>query len=80
MEYIKMFLLVDGRSGPGISSIYATPFPTRTAELNNSYLTRLLSSVPRFGGNREDALLQMCNLASQKACPFYPTHAWLASH
>ena len=34
----KKFLVVDGGSGLRIISVYRTPFPTGTADLDNSYL------------------------------------------
>ena len=37
-EYNKRFLVVGGRSDPWIISVYVTPFPTGTADLDNSYL------------------------------------------
>jgi hypothetical protein len=37
-EYNKWFLVVDGGSGLRFISIYGTPFPTGTADLDNSYL------------------------------------------
>ncbi|KAE8801893.1 hypothetical protein D1007_22400 [Hordeum vulgare] len=63
MEYIKRFLLVGGRSGSGISSVYGTPLPIRTTNLDNSHLTRLLSSVPRFRGYRRGPPFQARNQA-----------------
>jgi hypothetical protein len=37
-EYNKRFLVVDGGSGLRFISVYGTPFPTGTADLDNSYL------------------------------------------
>ena len=37
-EYNKWFLVVDGGSGLWYISVYGTPFPTRTADQDNSYL------------------------------------------
>ena len=37
-EYNKRFLVVDGGSDLRIISVYGTPFPTGTADLDNSYL------------------------------------------
>ena len=37
-EYNKWFLVVDGGSGLWIISVYGTPFPTGTGDLDNSYL------------------------------------------
>ena len=37
-EYNKRFLVVDGGSGLRIISVYGTPFPTGTTNLDNSYL------------------------------------------
>ena len=37
-EYNKNFLVVDGGSSLRIISVYGTPFPTGTADLDNSYL------------------------------------------
>mgnify|MGYP005839196961 CR=1 FL=1 len=38
MSTTKWFLTVDGGSGLRITSVYGTPFPTGTADLDNSYL------------------------------------------
>ena len=38
-EYNKRFLVVGGESGLRIISVYGTPFPTGTADLDNSYLS-----------------------------------------
>ena len=37
-EYNTWFLVADGGSGLWIISFYGTPFPTGTADLDNSYL------------------------------------------
>ena len=37
-EYNKWFLVVDGGSGLWFISVYGTPFPTGTADQDNSYL------------------------------------------
>ena len=37
-EYNKRCLVVDGGSGLRNISVYGTPFPTGTADLDNSYL------------------------------------------
>ena len=37
-EYNTRFLVVDGGSGLRFISVYGTPFPTGTADLDNSYL------------------------------------------
>jgi hypothetical protein len=37
-EYNKWFLVVDGGSGLRFISVYGTPFPTGTADLDNYYL------------------------------------------
>ena len=37
-EYNKWFLVVECGSGLWIISVYGTPFPTRTADQDNSYL------------------------------------------
>jgi hypothetical protein len=37
-EYNRRFLVVDGGSGLRFISVYGTPFPTGTADLDNSYL------------------------------------------
>ena len=37
-EYNKWFLVVDGGSGLWFISVYGTPFPAGTADLDNSYL------------------------------------------
>ena len=37
-EYNKWFLVVDGGSGLWNISVYGTPFPTGTADQDNSYL------------------------------------------
>ena len=37
-EYNTWFLVVDGRSGLWYIRVYGTPFPTRTADQDNSYL------------------------------------------
>ena len=36
--YNKWFLVVDGESGLRFINVYGTPFPTGTADLDNSYL------------------------------------------
>ena len=37
-EYNTWFLVVDGGSGLWFICVYGTPFPTRTADQDNSYL------------------------------------------
>ena len=38
MSTTKGLLVVDGGSGLRVISVYGTPFPTGTADLDNSYL------------------------------------------
>jgi hypothetical protein len=44
-EYNKSFLMVDGGSVLRIISVYGTPFPTGTADLDNSYLRAAAISI-----------------------------------
>ena len=44
-EYIKWFLVVEGRSGLWITMVYGTPFPTGTADQVNSYLREAAITV-----------------------------------
>ena len=58
-----MFLAVDGGSGSGTSSVYGTPFPTRTADQDNSYLREATISIVKFRGCHRNAPLHARNLA-----------------
>ena len=44
-EYNKWFLVVDGGSGLRNISVYGTPFPTGTADQDNSYLREAAISI-----------------------------------
>ena len=44
-EYNKSFLMVDGGSGLWIIGDYGTPFPTGTADQDNSYLRAAAISI-----------------------------------
>ena len=50
-EYNTWFLVVDGGSGLWYICVYGTPFPTRTADQDNSYLRQaenVNAQVPRL--------------------------------
>ena len=49
-EYNKWFLVVDGGSGLRIISVYGTPFPTGTADQDNSYLREAAITFTRVPG------------------------------
>ena len=44
-RYNNLFLEVDGGSGLRIISVYGTPFPTGTADQDNSYLREAAITV-----------------------------------
>ena len=44
-EYNKWFLVVDGGSGLWFICVYGTPFPTGTADQDNSYLREAAITV-----------------------------------
>ena len=43
--YNKWFLVADGGSGLRIIGVYGTPFPTGTADQDNSYLREAAISI-----------------------------------
>ena len=49
-EYNKKVSSGWWRKRFGVISVYGTPFPIGTADLDNSYLAWLLSPIPRLQG------------------------------
>ena len=49
-EYDTWFLVVDGGSGLWFIYVYGTPFPTRTADQDNSYLREAAITFTRVPG------------------------------
>ena len=59
MSTTKWFLMVDGGSGLRITSVYGTPFPTGTADQDNSYLREAAISICVGSGAVIATLLSM---------------------
>ena len=63
-EYNTWFLVVGGGSGLWFICVYGTPFPTRTADQDNSYLRgAAIIIMLRFRGCHRNASLHARNLA-----------------
>ena len=62
-EYNKWFLVVDGGSGLWYISVYGTPFPTGTADLDNSYIREVAITIAWVPGWHRIAPLHARNLA-----------------